>query len=61
VDLLSFTASGTTRVVEPGEFAIMIGRSSADILFRETIEVTGKQRELPARWRMKTEVIVVSA
>ena len=61
VDLLSFTVSGTTRVVEPGEFETMIGRSSADILFSETVEVTGKLRELPAKWRMKTEVSVASA
>jgi beta-xylosidase len=47
--------------VEPGEFEIMIGRSSADILFSETVEVTGKLRELPAKWRMKTEVSAASA
>jgi beta-xylosidase len=61
VDLLGFTVSGTTRVVEPGEFQLMIGRSSADILFRETVEVTGKPRELPENWRMATEVRVSSA
>jgi len=61
VDLLSFTTFGTTRVVEPGEFEIMVGRSAADILFNETVEVTGKLRELPANWRMKTEVSVASA
>jgi beta-xylosidase len=61
VDLLSFTSSGTTRVVEPGEFELMIGRSSAEILFRSTVEVTGKLRELPAMWRMRTEVRVASA
>jgi beta-xylosidase len=61
VDLLSFTGSGTTRVVEPGEFELMIGRSSAEILFRSTVEVTGKLRELPAMWRMRTEVRVASA
>jgi beta-xylosidase len=58
VDLLSFTVSGTTRVVEPGEFELMIGRSSAEILFRETVEVTGVLRELPDMWRMRTEVRV---
>jgi beta-xylosidase len=61
VDLLGFTVSGTSRVVEPGEFQLMIGRSSADILFRETVEVTGKPRELPENWRMATEVRVSSA
>jgi len=58
VDLLSFTTSGTTRVIEPGEFELMIGISSADILFSETIEVIGELRELPVTWRMKTEVRV---
>jgi beta-glucosidase len=58
VDLLGYTISGTTRVVEPGEVQVMIGRSSADILFSEIIEVTGKPRELPERWRMKTETAV---
>ena len=61
VDLLAFTVHGTTRSVEPGEFELMIGRSSEDILFREKIEVVGEPRELPAEWRMKTEVFVEPA
>jgi beta-xylosidase len=58
VDLLAFTIRGTTRRVEPGEFELMIGRSSEDIDFREPIEVVGEPRELPAKWRMQTEVRV---
>jgi beta-glucosidase len=58
VDMLAFTIQGTKRIVEPGEFELMIGRSSEDILFRETIEVLGKPRELPPKWRMRTEVRV---
>jgi beta-xylosidase len=61
VDLLGFATSITRRIVEPGEFELMIGRSSADILFRKTIEVTGKPRELPRKWRMRTEVRESSA
>ena len=61
VDLLSFTISGTTRVVEPGEFELMIGRSSVEIPFRETIEVVGEVRQLPAKWRMKTKTRVTPA
>jgi beta-glucosidase len=58
VDLLAFTIHGTTRRIEPGEFELMIGRSSEDIAFRETIEVFGEPRELPAKWRMRTEARV---
>ena len=55
VDLLGFATSLTRRIVEPGEFELMIGRSSAEIVFRTTIEVTGKPRELPVKWRMRTD------
>jgi beta-glucosidase len=57
-DLLSFSTSVTTRLVEPGEYELMLGRSSADILFRRTVEVVGRPRILPAAWRMKTAVQV---
>jgi beta-xylosidase len=57
-DLLGFSASATTRVVEPGEFELMLGRSSADICFRRVVRVTGRPRTLPCSWRMKTEVRV---
>jgi beta-glucosidase len=55
---LAFTIHGTTRRVEPGEFELMIGRSSEDIAFKETIEVLGEPRELPAKWKMRTEARV---
>jgi hypothetical protein len=58
VDILCFAVSATTRVVEPGDFQIMIGRSSADIVFTKTVTVTGKRRELPSKWRMTTETRV---
>ncbi len=61
VDVLAFTVHGTTRRVEPGEFELMIGRSSEDILFRQTIEVVGEPRDLPAEWRMRTEAFVEPA
>jgi beta-xylosidase len=59
-DVLSFTVSGTRRVVEPGEFELMIGSSSADIRFRHTIEMVGEPRELPEKWRMRSEVRVAT-
>ena len=57
-DLLGFTVAGTTRVVEPGEYELMIGRSSADIRFRQVVAVAGQPRTLPRTWRMKTAVRV---
>jgi beta-glucosidase len=57
-DLLSFTVAGTARVVEPGDFELMIGGSSADIRFRRTVRVAGRPRILPPSWRMKTAVRV---
>jgi beta-xylosidase len=57
-DMLAFTTSGTERVVEPGEFRLMIGRSSADIRHTETVLVTGAPRRLPRDWRMQSEASV---
>jgi beta-glucosidase len=53
-DLLGFTTAGTTRVVEPGEYELMLGRSSADIRFRQLVRLQGPPRTLPAAWRMKS-------
>jgi beta-glucosidase len=58
VDMLGFAISLTRRVVEPGEFEIMVGRSCEDIVFRANVTVRGTTRELPQRWRMKTDVQV---
>ena len=52
VDMLNFTDSNHRRVVEPGTFSLMVGRSSSDICFSETVEVTGEKRTLPKYWRM---------
>jgi beta-xylosidase len=57
-DLLGFSVSATTRIVEPGEYELMLGRSSADIRFRRVVRVTGRPRTLPCFWRMKSEVRV---
>jgi beta-glucosidase len=56
VDLLSFSDNGFQRVVEPGDFELMIGRSSRDIVFRATVRVRGRRRHLPPDWRMRTLV-----
>lgn len=52
VDMLNFTSYQGQRIVEPGEFEFQIGRSSADIQGRVTVNVTGGTRVLPEMWRM---------
>lgn len=44
---LSFTGKDLVRIVEPGEFKVMIGASSADLRLQGSIEVTGETLELP--------------
>lgn len=58
VDMLSFTERATERIVEPGEFEIMVGTSSEDFAFRDTVTVTGQVRRLTAKWRMQSDVKV---
>jgi beta-glucosidase len=58
VDMLSFIADGTTRIVEPGAFEIMIGRSSRDIVWSQEVEVLGPERVLPRDWRFQTDVTI---
>lgn len=59
VDLLSFAVdNGSARIVEPGEFEVMIGRSSEDIVFSARVTVIGQTRTLPEKWRMRTGIRV---
>ncbi|MEN0614443.1 glycoside hydrolase family 3 N-terminal domain-containing protein [Klebsiella indica] len=52
VDMLNFTRRDGKRIVEPGEFELQIGASSADIRGKATVTVKGEVRELPRDWRM---------
>ncbi|MFK3704094.1 glycoside hydrolase family 3 N-terminal domain-containing protein [Klebsiella sp. NPDC088457] len=52
VDMLNFTRRDGQRIVEPGEFELQIGASSADIRGTATVMVSGEVRELPHNWRM---------
>lgn len=52
VDMLNFTRRDGQRIVEPGEFEMQIGASSADIRARLTARVCGETRILPAAWKM---------
>lgn len=51
-DMLNFTDAQGRRVVEPGEFELQVGASSADIRSRATVRVTGGLNVLPSAWRM---------
>ena len=52
VDMLNFTRRDGQRIVEPGEFELQIGASSADIRGTATVTVKSEVRELPRDWRM---------
>jgi len=58
VDLFNFTRRDGKRVVEPGEFELQIGASSADIREVVTVEATGETRILPGAWRMLSHCVV---
>ncbi len=53
-DMLNFTDRQGRRVVEPGEFDVQIGASSADIRAEGRVAVTGDTFILPRLWRMES-------
>jgi beta-glucosidase len=55
VDMLNFTGYAGQRIVEPGEFDLMIGASSSNILLQTRVQVVGNVRTLPCHWRMQSE------
>ncbi|WP_296650194.1 glycoside hydrolase family 3 N-terminal domain-containing protein [Paraburkholderia sp.] len=60
VDMLNFTDGRGERIVEPGDFDLMIGSSSRDIHLSETLTVAGREtRTLECNWRMVSEVEVL--
>jgi len=59
VDMLNFTDARGERIVEPGEFDLMIGSSSRDIHLNATLVVKGTAtRTLERDWRMVSDVQV---
>jgi beta-xylosidase len=58
VDMLNFTNIENQRMVEPGEFEILIGASSSDIKLKGRIVVSGKNRVLERMWRMESQAEV---
>lgn len=54
VDMLNFTGRDGARIIEPGEFDLMVGASSADIRLSHLVTVTGSVRTLDRDWRMES-------
>ena len=57
-DMLSFTGPEGRRIVEPGDFELQVGVSSADIRLRANVRLTGAVRELGRDWRMESHTTV---
>ena len=55
-DMLCFTGAEGRRIVEPGDFDLMIGASSNDIRHKLSVALTGETRTLPRDWRMVSHV-----
>jgi beta-glucosidase len=53
-DMLGFTGQGGRRIVEPGEFELQVGASSADVRLRAAVKVTGAVHTLGREWRMES-------
>jgi beta-glucosidase len=53
-DMLCFTGMEGRRIVEPGEFELQVGASSADIRLRATVGLTGAVHTLGRLWRMES-------
>jgi Glycosyl hydrolase family 3 C-terminal domain/Glycosyl hydrolase family 3 N terminal domain/Fibronectin type III-like domain len=54
VDMLNFTSKDNQRIVEAGEFEIMVGAASSDIKLKGKVEVVGQNRVLDRLWRMES-------
>ncbi|ADG20166.1 glycoside hydrolase family 3 N-terminal domain-containing protein [Paraburkholderia atlantica] len=61
VDMLNFTDARGERIVEPGDFDLLVGSSSRDIHLSGTVAVAGAAtRTLERNWRMLSEVEIVA-
>lgn len=54
VDMLNFTDRPFERIVEPGEFDIILGNNAENHVFQSVVTVTGSSRRLPKHWKMKS-------
>jgi len=53
-DMLGFTGMDGKRVVEPGEFDIMVGASSADLPLKAVVTLSGAESRPTGKWRMES-------
>ncbi|MGF6367491.1 beta-xylosidase [Paraburkholderia sp. RAU6.4a] len=61
VDMLNFTDACGERIVEPGDFDLLVGSSSRDIHLSGRVAVAGSAtRTLERNWRMLSEVEIVA-
>ncbi|MBB5497034.1 glycoside hydrolase family 3 N-terminal domain-containing protein [Paraburkholderia sp. MM5384-R2] len=61
VDMLNLTDACGERIVEPGDFDLLVGSSSRDIHLSGTVAVAGSAtRTLERNWRMLSEVEIVA-
>jgi beta-glucosidase-like glycosyl hydrolase len=58
VDMLNFTNRDHQRIVEAGDFEILVGASSSDIKLKGRIKVVGQNRVLERDWRMESQAKV---
>ncbi|HTH59370.1 MAG TPA: glycoside hydrolase family 3 N-terminal domain-containing protein [Paraburkholderia sp.] len=60
VDMFNFTDGRGERIVEPGDFDLMVGSSSRDLHLKGTVTVAGQAvRTLERNWRMVSDVEIV--
>jgi beta-glucosidase len=57
-DMLCFTGKDGHRIVEPGDFELQVGASSANIRLRTVVKLTGAVHTLGGRWRMESRCVV---
>nr|WP_321459748.1 glycoside hydrolase family 3 N-terminal domain-containing protein [uncultured Cohaesibacter sp.] len=53
-DMLCFTGPQGVRIVEPGNFSLMVGASSGDIRLKGRVTLTGSVHTLGRDWRMQS-------
>ncbi|MBN2658257.1 MAG: glycoside hydrolase family 3 C-terminal domain-containing protein [Spirochaetales bacterium] len=58
VDMLNFTVDNFVRIVEPGDFEIMLAGNAESVAFSSVIHVTGEKRQLPHDWSMKSSLTI---
>ena len=58
-DMLSFTGLDHRRIVEPGDFELMLGTSCRDIAYRSRISLYGETRYPGKYWSMESAVEIL--